>query len=65
MKVERSKKKKETRKQVYKSMREFKEKFFPESFREQSAEVPTDARDLGIGLARESLDMIRRRLVKQ
>jgi hypothetical protein len=46
--VARSKKKKETRKQVYKSMREFKKKFFPESFREQSTEAPADARGLGI-----------------
>ena len=61
MKVERRKKKK---KQVYKSMREFKEEFFPESSKKQSAEVPTDARTLGISLARESLDMIRRSLSK-
>ncbi len=58
--MERSKKKK----QVYKSMREFEEKFFPESFRKQSAEVSTDARTLGITLAKESLDIIRRRLSK-
>ena len=58
--MEKSKKKK----QVYKSMREFEEKFFPESFRKQSTEVPTDARTLGVSLARESLDMIRRRLSK-
>ena len=50
--------------QVYKSMREFEEKYFPESFRKQSAEVPTDARALGISLAKESLDTIRHRLSK-
>jgi len=50
--------------QVYKSMREFEEKFFPKSFREQSTELPTDARSLGISLARESLDTIRQRLSK-
>jgi len=58
--VERRKKKK----QVYKSMREFKEKFFPKSSKKQSAEVSTDARALGISLAKESLDMIRHSLSK-
>ncbi len=58
--MERSKKKK----QVYKSMREFEEKFFPNSFRERLSELPTDARALGISLARESLNAIRRRLSK-
>jgi len=56
--MERSKKKK----QVYKSMREFEEKFFPKSFRKQSTEVPADARALGISLAKESLDTILRQL---
>jgi len=58
--MERNKKKK----QVCKSIREFKERFFPKSFRKKSKEVPTDARALGISLARESLDTIRRQLVK-
>jgi len=58
--MERSKKKK----RVYRSMMEVEEKFFPNSFREQLSEEPTDARTLGISLARESLDMIRRRLAK-
>ena len=44
--------------------REFEEKFFPKSFRKQSITVPTDARALGISLARESLDTIRRQLSK-
>lgn len=61
--MEKSKKKKK-KKQVYKSMREFNEEFFPKSFRKQSTEVPTDAHALGISLARESLDTIRRRLSK-
>ena len=56
--MERSKKKK----QVYKSMREFEEKFFPKSFRKQPTEVPADARALGISLAKESLDTILRQL---
>jgi len=58
--MERSKKKE----QAYKLMREFEEKFFPKSFRERSLEVPTDARTLGINLARESLDTIRSKLSK-
>ena len=52
------------REQVYKSMREFEEKFFPESFIKQSIEAPTDARTIGINLAKESLSMIRSRLSK-
>ena len=58
--MKRSKKKK----QVCESMREFEEKYFPESFRKQSTEVSTNARALGISLARESLDTIRHRLSK-
>ena len=53
--------KKKKREQVYKSMREFEEKFCPESFKKQSVEAPTDARTIGINLAKESLDMIRSR----
>lgn len=56
-----SSKKKE---KAYKSMREFEEKFFPESFRKKSVEMPTDAHTLGINLAKESLDMIKSRLSK-
>jgi len=52
------------REQVYKSMREFEEKFFPESFIKQSVEAPTDARTIGINLAKESLDIIRSQLSK-
>jgi len=58
--MERNKKKK----QACKSIREFRERFFPKSFRKKSKEVPTDARALGISSARESLDTIRRQLVK-
>jgi len=50
--------------QVYKSMREFEEKYFPKSFIKQSVEAPTDARTIGINLAKESLDMIRNRVSK-
>jgi hypothetical protein len=50
--------------QVYKSMREFEEKFFPKSSIKQSAEVSTDARTIGINLAKESLSMIKNQLSK-
>lgn len=50
--------------QVYKSMKEFEKKFFPKSFRKQSLEQLTDARILGITLARESLNTIRNQLSK-
>lgn len=50
--------------QVYKSMREFEKKFFPKSFIKQSVKAPTDARTIGINLAKESLDMIRGRVSK-
>ena len=50
--------------QAYKSMREFNEKFFPESLRKQLSESTTDARTLGINLAKESLEIIRSQLSK-
>ena len=56
--MERSKKKA----QVYKSMKDFEEKKFPKSFRRQLLEVSTDARTIGINLAKESLEMVRNRL---
>jgi len=56
--------KRKKKKQVYKSMREFKEEFFPKSSKKQSAKVSTDARALGISLAKESLDIIRHSLSK-
>ncbi len=57
-------KKSKKREQAYKSMREFDEKFFPESLRKQLLERTTDARTLGINLAKESLEIIRSRLSK-
>ena len=63
--MKRSGKKRGTEEQIYKSIREFKKKFFPESFREQSTEALADPRGPRVSLARESLDMVRRRLVKQ
>lgn len=52
------------KKQVYKSMREFEKEFFPNSLKESSSKVPTDARVLGASLAKESLDVIKNRLRK-
>ncbi len=48
--------------QAYRSMKEFEEKFFPENFKKQSLEVKTDARTLGINLAKESINAIRNQL---
>jgi len=61
MKRSKRSKKKE---RVYKSMREFEEKFFPKSFKKQSLEGTIDARTVGINLARESLEMLRSQLSK-
>jgi len=50
--------------QVYKSMKDFEEKFFPKSFKRQLLEDTTDPRTVGINLAKESLDKIRSQLSK-
>ena len=52
------------RDQVYKSIREFEEKFFPNSIEKSLSEVSTDARASGISLAQESLNRIRKQLEK-
>ena len=52
------------RKKTYRSMMEFEREFLPKSFEERMAEKPTDARALGISLAKESLDKIRSQLAK-
>lgn len=52
------------KKQVFHAMKEFEEKYFPKSFEKRMAEKPTNARDLGICLAKESLDKIRRQLAE-
>jgi hypothetical protein len=51
------------KKQVHKSMKEFEESFFPNSLKkqlEESMDLPT----LAVSLAEESLEKIRRQLVK-
>ncbi|MEA1995294.1 MAG: hypothetical protein U9N18_03970 [Campylobacterota bacterium] len=54
----------EKKKQVIRSMIEFERKYFPKSFEKRMTEKPTDARALGICLAKESLDKIKRQLSK-
>ena len=51
-------------KQIYLSMTEFERTFLPKSFEKQMAEKPTDAQDLGVSLAKESLEKVREELVK-
>ncbi len=53
-----------TKKQIYRTMREFEKEFFPKSFEKRMAEKPTDAKALGASLAKESLEKIRERLAE-
>jgi len=50
------------KKEVIRSMVEFERAYFPKAFKRRMAEKPTDARALGISLAKESLNKIRREL---
>jgi hypothetical protein len=50
------------KKLIFHSMIEFEKVFLPKSFRKRMSEKPTDAYDLGIYLAKESLNKIRQRL---
>ena len=52
------------KKQEVRSMMEFERKFLPKSFEKRMAEKPTDAHALGVSLAKESLDKIRRQLAE-
>jgi len=54
----------EIKKEAYRSITEFEKKFFPNSFKKQSAEKATDYRLIGINMANESLDRLRRKLVR-
>jgi len=58
--MNRSKKKK----QILRSMTEFAKEYFPKSFEKRMAEKLTDARAIGIDLAKESLNKIRTQLAK-
>lgn len=50
--------------QSYKSMKEFEEEFFPESFQKKALETRTDPQTLGVNLAKESLENIKNKLSK-
>jgi hypothetical protein len=52
----------EKEKQIFRIMMEFEKKYFPKSFEKRMAEKPSDAHALGISLAKESLDKIKRQL---
>ncbi|MEK6921448.1 MAG: hypothetical protein AABX82_06185 [Nanoarchaeota archaeon] len=54
----------EKKKQIYRSMAEFEKENFPKSFKKRMAERLTDAKALGISLAKESLNEIRSQLAK-
>ena len=49
---------------VIKSMHEFEQRYFPTSFKKKMAEQPSDAHALGVNLAKESLEKVRRHLSK-
>lgn len=50
--------------EVFKSIIEFEKAFFPSSFKKRSSRPPTRPHTLGVSLARQSLDAIRRQLLK-
>jgi len=50
-------------KRVFRSITEVEKKFLPKSFEKRMKEKPTDARALGIKLAKESLEKIKEQLV--
>ena len=52
------------KKKVFKSMREFEKHFFPKSLAKKNAEKPTDAKALGITLAKESLEKIKSQIAQ-
>ncbi|MDR4508296.1 MAG: hypothetical protein MRJ65_08695 [Candidatus Brocadiaceae bacterium] len=51
-------------KQIFHSMMEFEKEYFPKSFKKKIEEKPSDARALGISLAKESLDKIKNLLTR-
>ncbi|MFC1941211.1 hypothetical protein ACFLWL_02230 [Chloroflexota bacterium] len=54
----------EKKKQIFQSMREFEEEFFPKSFEKRMAEKSADTQAQGVSLSKESLEKIRERLAK-
>lgn len=51
-------------KQVFYSIMNFEKEYFPKSFEKRMLEKPTDARALGISLAKESLKKIKAHLAR-
>lgn len=54
--------KKQNKKTVFRSMREFEKELMPKSLAKKLAENPRDAEALGIRLAKESLGRVRQQL---
>lgn len=45
---------------VIRSLSEFEEKYFPKSYAKTISQRPTDANDLGVCLAKESIDKLKK-----
>ncbi len=52
------------KKGTYRSVMEFERKFLPKSFEKRIAAKPADAQALGVNLAKESLEKIRKQLAE-
>lgn len=49
-------------KKIFYSLKEFEKTYFPKSFEIETLEKPTTAREIGICLAKESLDRIKEQM---
>lgn len=49
---------------TFHSIGEFERKYFPKSFEEKMIKLPENSQELGISLAKESLEKIRKQLAK-
>ncbi|HYA92880.1 MAG TPA: hypothetical protein VEK32_15445 [Thermodesulfobacteriota bacterium] len=49
-------------KKIFYSLKEFEKAYFPKSFEMEVLEKPTPAREMGIRLAKESLDKIKEQI---
>jgi hypothetical protein len=47
---------------IFRSIEDFKKEYFPDTFEKEKKEKPTDAHELGISFANESLEKIRNQL---
>ena len=52
------------KKQIFHSMVEFETKYFPNYFTKEMSKKLTDARSIGVGLAKESIDKLRASISK-